>query len=226
VAPIQIKASLLWRDILRRDPEGLFGGLAAQLHFRNWGDKIPQPGYVGSQYAPGGIVFVSMNPGGGPADGLGESDLRQYKMLEELRDSTPTQSASVFKKLCALLSEEMPRWKIYRNFVAPILEPLSIPFSTVSYLNLLKWRTKSSKKLARLYEISWRDHTLAQFELLSPGTIIAIGVDAGNSFLKLYAGRATIDVIPRVIGNNVGSPGREAISRISKRLGDRIANVT
>jgi hypothetical protein len=35
---------------------------------------LPQPGYVGARYRPGGLVFVSMNPGAGPQDGLSADD--------------------------------------------------------------------------------------------------------------------------------------------------------
>jgi len=62
--------ALHWRETLRLDPEAIFGSEAKRLLNRNWGDRVPQPGYVGINYRPGGLVFVSMNPGGGPLEGL------------------------------------------------------------------------------------------------------------------------------------------------------------
>ena len=56
---------MLWRRILAADPEVVFG-TEARLMNRNWADGLPQPGYMGAQYRPGGLVFVSMNPGAEP----------------------------------------------------------------------------------------------------------------------------------------------------------------
>lgn len=223
---MQTDAALLWREILRRDPKALFGNQADQLLDRNWGDRIPQPGYVGREYRRGGLVFVSMNPGGGPNQGLGENNLRQYRVLKDLRESSPTRALAVFRELNDLLAEIMPKWKIYENFVLPVIQPARLTFSRVAYLNLLKWRTKKSSRLARLYDLSWRDHTQAQFDLLKPNIVVAIGVNAGKAFARHHPNEVHFDVIPRVIGNNVGQPGREAIARISGWLSEHLRDVT
>ncbi len=116
------KAALLWKRILLKDPAQIFGAESARLLQRNWGDRIAQPGYVGRRYSVRGLAFVSMNPGGGPDQGLGPEDLAQYEVLQKLRDTTDVEAASLFLELTAVLERIMPTWKIFRNFVSPVLK--------------------------------------------------------------------------------------------------------
>jgi hypothetical protein len=206
--------AVLWRQILHTNPDKLFEAEVGRLQNRSWGDQLPQPGYVGPDYEIGGLAFVSMNPGGGRGIGLGAEDLKQYKALERLRDDRESEARENFEALTLILQEIMPTWTITQRFVLPILQQSGIAFSAISYFNLLKWRTSNSSKLGKLYDRSWTDHTSEQVSLLSPGVVIAIGVDAGKAFQRHHTGVVHSDVIPRVIGNNIGEPGKEAIHRI------------
>lgn len=206
---------LLWQRILRTDPAELFAEEASRLQNRSWGDHMPQPGFVGNCYQQGGIAFVSMNPGGGRGVGLGAEDLLQYEALKALRDCPDSDVVGRFETLTEVLSRIMPTWKIIQNFVDPILRETRLSFSSIAYFNLLKWRTSDSSKLKKLYDISWRDHTADQVRILEPGVVIAVGVDAGNAFRRHHTDAKYFDVIPRVIGNNIGEPGKAAIRRIS-----------
>jgi hypothetical protein len=94
VTDLRSKVALLWRRILTADPDAIFGPGASRLLNRNWADRLPQPGYVGARYRPGGLVFVSMNPGGGPKQGLGADDQRQNGALQCLRDADESAAAS------------------------------------------------------------------------------------------------------------------------------------
>lgn len=72
---VRTEAALLWRRILTADPDAIFGTEASRLMNRDSGaDRSPQPGYMGLRYRPGGLMFVSMNPGAGPQDGVGPDD--------------------------------------------------------------------------------------------------------------------------------------------------------
>ncbi len=214
IAPTRRELALLWQRILRTKPEQLFGSDIARLQTRSWGDQLPQPGYVGRNYQPGGLVFVSMNPGGGSGVGLGPDDLSQYEALNRLRDCKDFEIAERFSDVMDVLIEIMPRWKIIRNFVDPILRSTGVSFSSIAYFNLLKWRTSSSNNLKTLYDISWKDHTKQQVCILKPSVVIAVGVDAGNAFRRHHTDALHFDMIPRVIGNNIGEPGKEAVRRI------------
>jgi hypothetical protein len=169
---------------------------------------------MGLRYRPGGLLFVSMNPGAGTKDGLSADDQRQYAALQRLRDADEAAALAEFDELTQVLADIMPGWKIHQNFVAPVLRAAGLDFSDVAYVNLLKWRTTASSGLARLYALSWDHHTRDQLELLAPNRVIAIGSDAGRAFQRHYAGAVDFDFIPRIIGNNVGPAGRAALARI------------
>ena len=212
------KAALLWRGILRTDPDAIFGKEASRLMKRNWADRLAQPGYMGQGYRPGGLVFVSMNPGAGPQDGLSTDDQRQYAALQRLRDADEGAALAAFDELTQALADIMPGWKIHQNFVAPVLCAAGLDFPQVACLNLLKWRTTASSGLARLYALSWDHHTREQLELLAPSRVVAIGSDAGRAFQRHHTGAVDFDFIPRAIGNNVGPAGRAALARITLDL--------
>ena len=206
--------ALLWRRILNTDPKHVFSAAEYQrLMRRHSGDILAQPGYVGANFQPGGIVFVAMNPGNG-GDGRGDEDLRMYQSLEALRDVPESGASAAFDKLTAALAEIMPTWKIFANFVAPILPCKDLRIGDVAYVNLLKWRTDSSERLEVLFRRSWEAHTREQLRLLRPGRVIAIQRGAGRPFVRLDAGATRIDIIPGVIGGNIGPSGREVIARI------------
>ena len=206
--------ALLWRRILRTDPATLFDADIGRLQNRSWGDQLPQPGYVGPMYQTGGLAFVFMNPGGGRGVGLSDDDKKQYAVLQKLRDDSASAAVQHFDSLTAVLQEIMPRWTIIRRFVEPILKQTGIPFAGIAYFNLLKWRTSESNRLGDMYKRSWKHHTAEQVALLAPRVVIAVGVDAGKAFRLHHVELKQFDVIPRVIGNNIGEPGKEAIRRI------------
>jgi hypothetical protein len=125
----------------------------------------------------------------------------------------------MFDSYTETVAEVMATWRIFRNFVAPILRCGALPFNAIAYLNLLKWRTESSSGLTKLYDLSWAAHTREQLELLAPNRVIAIGADAGKKLARhQIPGVGATHVIPRVIGNNIGVPGRQAIAEICKEL--------
>ena len=75
----------LWQSILRTDPDRLFGWDAERLAERpGSGDELPQPGFVGPSYRPGGVLFLGNNPGKGtlPFDALEEQHVRALRNLE------------------------------------------------------------------------------------------------------------------------------------------------
>src|SRR3989442_3913173 len=219
------RAALLWRRILLQDPKQIFGSAADRLLNRNWGDRIPQPGYVGRRYDVRGLMFVSMNPGGGPNEGLGPEDLAQYKILQRLRDSPEADEPSAFHELTSVLEHISPTWKIFRILVAPVLDYAQVDFTNVAYLTLLKCRRQKSSGLTRLYGLSWQHHTRDQISLLDPSVVIAIGSDAGRAFLRLSPRNTGppagppgcafhLEAVPRVIGDTIGPDSRLALKRI------------
>jgi hypothetical protein len=209
---VRKNAALLWRRILTADPEAIFGNQSARLLKRNPTDRLPQPGYIGGRYRARGLVFVSMNPGGGPQAGQNAADKCQYHALEQLRDVDEASVRISFDKLTGVLADIMPGWDIYQNIVVPVLKGLELDFSQVAYVNLLKWRTKPKVSLARLYTLSWDHHTREQLDLLAPSHVIALGKSVGEAFKRHYAGAAKLHFIPRRYSYALG--GQAAIEGI------------
>jgi hypothetical protein len=140
---------------------------------RNWTGKLAQPGYIAAQYQPGGLVFVSMNPGAGPQSWLGVDDQRQYAALQRLRDSDQTSARSAFDELMDVLASLMPTWEIRRNFVAPVLRAAELDFSDVAYVNLLKCGRRAAADSPGCTN-SAGAHTREQIELLAPGGVMQL----------------------------------------------------
>ena len=42
-------------------------------------------------------------------------------------------------------------WRIIQTFVTPVIEQAGVGFEEIAYVNLLKWRTDSSRGLRKLY---------------------------------------------------------------------------
>jgi hypothetical protein len=208
----------LWRAILRADPVAIFGSRSTRLLERHEGDRLAQPGFVGSAYECGGLVFVAMNPGNG-RDGLGKLDLLQYDALKDLRDCCENDAESSFVGgLTPVLERTMPQFKITKNFVRPILFHAGLELTQVAYVNLLKWRTKKSSGLAKLFARSWEEHTREQFNLLKPGIVIALGAETGKVLEDLYREKLSdlryFERVPRAVGDNLYQGSRDAIKKI------------
>jgi len=215
------RVALLWQKILRVDHANTFAGASAIAIDRPHGhDRLPQPGYVGVRYRPGGILLLGQNPGNDPI-GKGESaeDLQQYALLHRLKDA-PAAAAVARELMAALAVNVMPTWPIIRNVVQPLLTKLGIGLDDIAYTNLVKFRTINSGIKGSIYDASW-PVTLEQISLLNPANIIALGVETNKQFKRLYRDRGGAHVyhIPRAIGDTrLSAEGAEAIDYIVRQL--------
>jgi hypothetical protein len=214
---LRTQESVLWRDIARADPAGIFGRNVDWLSSVRPGDRVPQPGYVGPTYRPGGVLFLSSNPGPEPRGPTTLQDLRQYEATARLAQADASSTRSRFDELTAVLAEIMPTWDIFQTFVAPLMT--SRRFADVAYLNVLKWRTAREGRidLPVLYNQSWTAHTRQQVFLLDPRFIVVIGKGVAEWLVNAYSGNAAIDFIPRRY-SNLGIDGRDALIRVEARL--------
>ncbi len=203
------KLAYEWHRILNTDRKTLFGPAVRLLNNRNYGDRLAQPGFVGPRYQPGGVLFVGMNPGGGPSKGICELDRKQYALLKHLKDAPPAQRVAAFDTLTADQSSIMSQGRLFKNYVLPMLDGTGLDLGSVSYLNILKWRTVPGASLGRLYTLSWQAHTKRQLELLSPRVVIALGASLGN---WLAAKLPDVQTIPRIRGDNISKDGKIAVN--------------
>lgn len=218
--------ALLWQEILRQTQDNTFAVAKQDALNRDHGlDKLPQPGLVGAHYRPGGILLLGQNPGNDrTGKGLSREDCHQYPLLEQLRDAPDTASALTASRdlMSTLISEVMPTWPIMRNVCLPLLALLRLELQDVAYINLVKFRTNTSKFKTAIYKASW-NLTSRQIELLEPKYIIALGIETHRRFMRLYQGHAQVFRIARAIGDTRLSPqGRADIEYIKGNIFDHI----
>jgi len=215
----------LWQRILRVDHASLFVGAAGDIKDRDHGfDRLPQPGFIGCDYRPGGVLLLGQNPGSDPkGKGMSPSDQLQYRLLSALRDASDNAEAlAAFKNLMSALGVKvMPHWAIARNVVQPLLNDLGVNLNQVAYTNMVKFRTNDSGFANTLYEKSW-ELTSEQIDLLSPSIIVALGVATHRGFMKRYRGRAKVYKITRGIGDTfLPAAGKSDIAAICAAERDR-----
>ena len=214
----------LWQSILaiteRR--ELLFGELTSRLLDRHPEDRIPHPGFVGSHYVPGGLLFLGMNPGAG-GNGLDPDELLHYHLLKQLQNATPQTLVQAFQNLIEYDTRWYPSIRIMQVIVQPVLAGAGLTYDSIAYINVLKWRTAGSSGLMPLYKISLAAHTLAQLAELNPATIAVLGVGVAKCLAKLpefqdrYGKRCI--TIPRQRGDYRLPPeGHAAVVKIVSHL--------
>jgi hypothetical protein len=193
----RLELAQLWQSILRTDPNRLFGQDTEMLMNRpNTGDDLPQPGFVGPSYRPGGVLFLGNNPGNGPSDpnDLDNLDIRHIRALRGLKTADADSLLGSFEALMGALVQIMSEWGVVRNYVRPILSGANMDLDSIAYLNLFKWRS-SEEPPARMYQDSWWEHTGEQYRLLRPKFVIALGSSTTfNRFKRVSSARDTADV--------------------------------
>ena len=159
----------MWQRILRTDATTLFGAEAGWVVVKNAGDEMAQPGFVGKSYSKGGVMFLAMHAGIGEGEGSREQGYRQIDKLTALRNASKEDRLMAFDELMEVLDTVMRTWKTVQNYVDPVMSRGGLDLSHVAYVNLINWRTETGARLEDLYEISWKDHTREQVEMLRAG---------------------------------------------------------
>jgi hypothetical protein len=219
------QVALLWQEILRSDHPDMFANAQNDAIDRAHGhDRLPQPGFVGRRYQPGGILLIAQNPGNDPfGKGEGTLDLTQYTPLRRLRDAkNRRETIHASQHLMATLESIMKKWNIIRVVARPLLHALDLDLDDVAYLNLVKFRTRNSNIGSNLYDKSWPS-TSQQITLLDPFDIIALGAKTHKQFTRRYTGNATTHPrIPRGRGDTyLPEEGEKAIKIIAATISGR-----
>ncbi len=176
----RLELAQLWQSILRTDPSELFGWDAERLAQRpGSGDDLPQPGFVGPLYRPGGILFLAKNPGKGALP-LNAVEAGHVRALKNLQSADLDSLLGSFETLMESLMQIMSGWDIVKNYVRPIISKADMDLDSIAYLNLLKWRCDIPTMY--MFRQSWQAHTREQYRLLRPTFVIAIGKGPADIF--------------------------------------------
>lgn len=200
-------------------PQELFDLFADRLLDRGgaFEDRLPHPGFVGRNYEKGGLLFLGMNPGNGPA-GADPAQEPHYAGLRRLLEAPPPDRREAFESLMAFDELWYPGIRIMEVVVGPVLEGVGKGFDGVAYLNVPKWRTQGSANLGPLYRQSMALHTLGQLEVLDLGLIVVLGVglsrilDGIPDFQSRFGNRSM--TVPRTIGDHrLDDKGKAAVTK-------------
>ena len=210
----RVELARLWQSILQTDPDQLFGRQDANSRLvrrPDSGDEIPQPGFVGSEYQPGGVLFIAKNPAKGelPLNTLEErhvQTLRSFKSSHS--DSLPESFETLMKELVHIMSE----WHMVRNYVRPIISKAGVELESVAFLNLFKWRSDDVTRA--MFRRSWQAHTGEQYRLLRPALVIAVGKGTADIFGRVSEPRDTTDIKLRVLERGPSDRQRPPIGTI------------
>ena len=160
-------------------------------------------GYVGAEYAPGGLVLLGINPGGG-----GDAYTRRtsddqvfYPFLERLKTAPPDARLEAFEDVNRTSVPILQQWNLWR-IVRPTIEAAGRTIQQVAYLNAVPYRTRQDKPpLLAAQRRAWEQLTGPFIPALEPAAIVALGMKAGRVLVRFYVGEATTYCVPRTIGD-------------------------
>lgn len=177
---------------------------------------VPQIGFVGNDYRPGGTILLGINPGGG-GDTYRRTaqDSRLLPLITSLRDVEASPDA--LNKMFDLYAANMRTWNLWR-IAAPVIEACGHGQSEIVYLNWCPFRTRGDKMPhARAMRQSFDAYLAPLIVRLAPRQMIALGMKVGTWLGKAPLRGVTLHVIPRTRGDSYLSPeALVAIERLKK----------
>ncbi|MEK6217402.1 MAG: hypothetical protein N2B03_09335, partial [Boseongicola sp.] len=110
-----------FRNAMRLTRSDVFGAQDEQCPISEPSDAhVPQMGFVGEDYAKGGVVLLAINPGGGGDSYRRTSEDSILLPKIELVRSGSGKKAD-FQEMCSLCSANMQTWNLWR-IVKPVLD--------------------------------------------------------------------------------------------------------
>lgn len=143
---------------------------ATDRHFlRDDAENIPQPGYVGRNYAANRVLLVGQNPG--TPKSLADEDRPYTAALRELRDRP---SPERYASLKSVLDEFIPRWPVRGSYFP--LEECGLTLDDIAYCNVVRCRTSGDKQPGRSTVSQCRSaHFGRWLQWLGPRVVVFIG---------------------------------------------------
>ena len=172
-------------------------------------------GYVGSEYKPGGIILLAINPGGGGDSYTQRSaeDQSLYPLLTAFKEADEETCLEEFEAINSVLEKAIRSWNL-RRIMGPVLAAVGASLSSICYMNAVPYRTRGDKEPNVMAKSAAWQHVMAPtLDVLRPGMVIALGKKAGSCIERFYTGSAKIWVVPRTIGDSRISPEAQEVLR-------------
>ncbi|MBI4774950.1 MAG: hypothetical protein HY788_12365 [Deltaproteobacteria bacterium] len=136
---------------------------------RDSGENVPQPGFIGRNYRPKGLVLVGRNPAVCKPEHR-EQDAAYTDVLRRLkRKPTP----ELKEELTVLLEDYMPKWWIIKKFP---FDECEVGLDDIAFFNVVRCRmTKDKHHPAQGVINNCRPHFERWLDLLEPGLLIFLG---------------------------------------------------
>lgn len=192
----RMELAAAWREVANLKRADIFGYADPLRPISNAQDiDTPAIGCVGTSYRPGGTVFLSVNPAGG-ADGrfADVGDREMYDHFRSVGSASESELLGLFEISNQKMVDEMPKWRIYKQYIGGVLDALGRDRSQIAYLYVVPFRTRGDKA-ALIKESVWRRGAALslckRLKLLQPSVIVAydrISEAVGRAYAAVQPG--------------------------------------
>jgi hypothetical protein len=154
-------------------------------------DRVPQFGYVGSQFQSCRVLLLGINPGNGPD---AQQSVRDEALMSALRSFAERPSPESFRKAQSAYRAVCEFWPVWGQHCSALLTDVGLSIDHIAYSNCLPWRTASqSKFVVSVARSAARLYALPLIKELDPRIIVAVGKRAAT-----ILGYSNVDLPPVV----------------------------
>ncbi len=150
---------------------------------RDSGENVPQPGFVGSNYAKKRVALAGQNPGICPPR-FAARDARYTAALRAVRD---VPSAETMATLNKVLLEFVPEWPVAGNYFP--LDECHLRLDDIAYFNVVRCRTLNNSIPGSYVVRNCLEHFERWLDQLQPRVLVFIGKWAHGAAAELATRR-------------------------------------
>jgi hypothetical protein len=215
-----------WHDIVSSAKD-----VARCIKCRKWAGElgIPNPGWVGADFAPNvGIVVVLQNPGLAPIGYEQHRELQMQADLHALAEADAQNSLKIYREFAARCIEDMlgcgnpwKAWHKWKHPVSKIVEDV-VPPSGLAWLNAARHRTAYNANLTPEQVRHGIEHLHADIRVLQPMAVVAVGQHAVRS-LALMKSLNSSELLPPVLSIKEQGASNEEAYRLNHDLKQIVA---
>lgn len=176
--------------------------------------RTSAPGWVGSNWMPGGTVLMGINPGGGGDNyRINSHDTELYALIRALRDANGEEAMGAALSALSAAWISVQATHSLNRVITAVLAAVGQNESQAAFLNVLPFRTRNDKP-ARKDELrrAWQSASGPQVAALQPRRIVALGCKAHDALLSVGADQDhEVILIKRSIGDKVITQHAKAV---------------